>query len=152
MIVMIDLFIVYSLYCYIVHVISLDSEGQKEVLSNMKRVLDEQDATMANQAQVIEERQNEIESLSAELQTRQEKCSFTEKELDREKTEISSLKEQTMTASEENKSLEKLSEEIEDEGTPLVLYLCAFTLSLVHASAVFMHGHHSLWKLRSALY
>ena len=69
MIVMIDLFIVYSLYRYIVHVISLDSEGQKEALSNMKRVLDEQDAVMANQAQEIEERQNEIESLCAELQT-----------------------------------------------------------------------------------
>ena len=79
----------------------------------MKRVLDEQDAVMANQAQEIEERQNEIESLCTELQTWQEKCSFAEKELDRRKTEISSLKEQTMTASEENKRLEKLSEEIE---------------------------------------
>ena len=79
----------------------------------MKQVLDEQDAVMANQAQEIEERQNEIESLCTELQTWQEKCSFAEKELDRRKTEISSLKEQTMTASEENKRLEKLSEEIE---------------------------------------
>ena len=123
MIVMIDLFLVYSLHCYIVHVISLDSEGEKEALSNMKRVLDEQDAVMANQAQEIEERQNEIESLCTELQTWQEKCSFAEKELERKKTEISSLKEQTMTASEENKRLETLSEEVVKMKVRLSSYL-----------------------------
>ena len=49
-------------------------------------------------------------------------------ELHRKKTEISSLKEQTMTASEENKRLEKLSEEIEK-----MKVLLSFILTYVYA-------------------
>ena len=78
----------------------------------MKRVLEEQDDVMANQAQEIDDRQAEIKSLSSEMHTWREKCSFAEKELERKKTEIANLKEETLTFCEENKRLDKLSEEI----------------------------------------
>ena len=79
----------------------------------MKQVLEEQDRIMTGQAQAIDERQNEIETLSAELQTWQEKCYFSEKELEKKKTEIASLKQQTLAASEEKKRLEKMDHEMQ---------------------------------------
>ncbi|XP_068755387.1 kinesin-like protein KIF20B [Montipora capricornis] len=92
--------------------VTSDSGKEKETLFNMKRVLEEQDDVMANQAQEIDDRQAEIKSLSSELHTWREKCSFAEKELERKKTEIANLKEETLTFCEENKRLDKLSEEI----------------------------------------
>ena len=90
-----------------------DSGKEKEALSNMKQVLEEQDRVMATQAQEIDERQSEIETLSTELQTWQDKCSFAEKEVERKKTEIANLKEKTLMANEENKRWDKMAEEIE---------------------------------------
>ena len=60
-------------------------------MSNLKKVLQEQDLIMTGQAQAIDERQSEIKSLSTELQILQEKCSFTEKELERKKSEFADI-------------------------------------------------------------
>ena len=89
-----------------------DSGKEKETLSNLKKVLQEQDLIMTGQAQAIDERQSEIETLSTELQILQEKCSFTERELEKKKSEIANLKQQTLSASEERKLFEKMEDEM----------------------------------------
>ena len=89
-----------------------DSGKEKETLSNLKKVLQEQDLIMTGQAQAIDERQSEIETLSTELQILQEKCSFTEKELEKKKSEIANLKQQTLSAGTERKLFEKMEEEM----------------------------------------
>lgn len=85
---------------------SSDTGKDKEVITNLKKVLEEQDGILAEQGRALDERQGELETLSTELQTWQEKCTLATKELEKKKEEITNLKKQALVATDANKRLE----------------------------------------------
>ncbi|PFX13417.1 cingulin-like protein 1, partial [Stylophora pistillata] len=90
--------------------VSSDAGKDKDVIANLKKVLEEQDIILAEQGQALDERQGELETLSTELQTWQEKNAFATKELDIKKKEITNLKNQAMAASDAMKNMSNKNE------------------------------------------
>lgn len=96
--------------CEIILLFFVDAGKDKDVIANLKKVLEEQDVLLAEQGQALEERQDELETLSIELQTWHEKCELATKELDIKKGEIASLKKKATAASDAMKDMSNKSE------------------------------------------
>lgn len=94
----------------IIFLFSADAGKDKDVIANLKKVLEERDIILAEQGQTLDERQGELETLYTELQTWQEKCALATKALNIKKKGITSLKNQAMTASDAVKNMSNENE------------------------------------------